>query len=139
MVEGWSKDEHYILFDTKEAVVASTRYSIERWLPGFAVLGLKGWDDLLVRNITGQVFSVPCVPLVPEHLVLSPGLPQAGTLAVDARYACQIKWYVKPLVFGGSPTEPSNIRWVSHEEHGQLVAWWNELYSQLKAQSAIGA
>ena len=139
MVEGWSKDEHYILFDTSEVAIASTRYSIERWLPGYAVVGLRGWDDLLVGDTTGQVFSAPCVPLVSEHLSVSSGIPQAGTLAVDARNAGQIKWYVKPLVFGGSPTEPSNVCWVSHEEHGQLVVWWNELYSQIKAQSAIGA
>ncbi len=138
MVEGWLKDEHYILFETSEVSVASTRYSIARWLPGYEILGLRGWDDLLVKNATGEVFTIPCVPLVPEHLSRA-CLPEPSALSEDARFIGQIKWYVKPLVFGGSPTETSNIHWVSHEQHGQLVAWWNDCYSQLKAQGASGA
>jgi hypothetical protein len=139
MVEGWFRDEYYVLFGVNEVAAASARYSVRRWIPGYEVIGLRGWDDLLLQDATGQVFTAPCVPIAVHYASHVSALPQAEALSKDARYSGQIKWYVQPLVFGGSPTEPSNVQWVSHEQHGQLVTWWNERYLQLKAQRAIEA
>ena len=139
MVEGWLKDNYFILFDTLERSAASSRYAIEQWLPGYQVVGLRGWDDLLVQDAAGHVFFVPCVPLEAEHLSPFTAPLQSDALSNDARFTGKIKWYVQPLALGGSPTDAANISWVSHEQHGQLVAWWNERYSQFKAQSTVGA
>jgi hypothetical protein len=138
MIEGWLDDEYFVLFDASEIVAASSRYYVERWIPSHQVVGLRGWEDLLVKDNDGQVFSASCVPLSPENVApfSMPSLPY--TLSQDSRLVGKIKWYVKPLVFGGDPVDEANISWVSHEQHGQLVAWWNELYSQLRAQS-VGA
>jgi len=139
MVEGWFKDEYLILFERGEVPTASERYFIERWLPGYEVIGLRSWDDLLIRNSAGQVFSAPCVPLSADYMSPVATLPRADALSSDTRHSGQIKWYVQPLVFAGSPTDSSNVQWVSHEHHGQLVVWWNERYLQLKTQGATGA
>jgi hypothetical protein len=128
MKEGWLKDEYLIPFDGSEADAAADRYGIASELPGFSLVGLRGWDDFLVRDENGRVFTVPTVPL--DAGLLAPfQLPPADTwLEQDIQYAGKIKWYVQPLVFGGDPTIGDNLTWVSHELHAQLVRWWNRLY-----------
>ena len=138
MVEGWLGNDYLILFDASEVEAASNRYTIGRWLPAHQVVGLRSWDDLLVKTHAGQVFAVPSVPASPDHVTPFPISSRRPTLSPDARFAGKIKWYVKPLAFGGDPTSDANITWVSHAQHGQLVVWWNEQYSMLKSQS-IGA
>jgi len=139
MIEGWLKDDYFIFFDAAERLMAASRYAIERWLPGHEVIGLKGWDDLLVQSTAGTVFAVPSVPLTPEYLAPFTLPSQSEALSPDARFVGKIKWYVQPLALGGNPTEASNVTWVSHEQHGQLVTWWNERYLQFEAQNGAGA
>ncbi len=104
-------------------------------LPGYQILGLRGWDDFIVRDAAGYTYSIPAV--VPDPRRLSPfARPSDQTdLRGDDRFAGRIKWYIKPLLFGGSPDLSENTTWVSHEEHVQLVRWWNGKYRELKAQS----
>ena len=37
----------------------------------------------------------------------------------------KIKWYVKALVFGGDPQSALNVIWVTHDQHAELVKYWN--------------
>jgi hypothetical protein len=46
----------------------------------------------------------------------------------------KIKWYVKPVVFGGDPQLGTNVVWVSRDEHVKLVKYWNGLYRSIKSQ-----
>lgn len=132
MREGWAAEDNYlILFDDAERGPAAQRYNLTSMLPGFALIGLLGWDDFLVRDAKQQLFSVPTVPCVKKHLAPFPeeGLQQA--LEADPRFTGRIKWYVKPLVFGGDAQAGDNMTWVSHEQHAELVRWWNEQYRAL--------
>jgi len=80
MKEGWLKDEYLILFDGSEADAAADRYGIASELPGFSLVGLRGWDDFLVRDENGRVFTVPTVPL------------DAGLLAPFQLPPCRSSW-----------------------------------------------
>jgi len=132
MKEGWLADDYLILFDEAEVGAASDRYAISQLLPGFQVLGLRGWDDFILRDSEGQTYSVPTVPTDQRYLSPFP-LPGAGSrLRPDPRHSERIKWYVTPIVFGGDPGVGANLVWVSHEEHAQLVRWWNDMYRSLK-------
>jgi hypothetical protein len=42
---------------------------------------------------------------------------------------------VKPLIFGGDPSSHENQTWITHEQHAQLVRYWNDMYRSLKANS----
>jgi len=59
-------------------------------------------------------------------------------LQPDGRFTGKIKWYVKPIALGGDAGVGENLVWVSHEEHGQLVKWWNDKYLALKAPPGRG-
>ncbi|HKF23712.1 MAG TPA: hypothetical protein VKE93_19205 [Candidatus Angelobacter sp.] len=134
MKEGWHGKEYLILFAESEVANASERYAISECIPGCQVLGFRGWDDFIVRDSLGNVHSVPTVPLDTKYL--SPlSLPSELDLAPDPRFGGKIKWYVKPLVFGGDANHADNLIWVSHDEHAQLVRWWNDLYRSVKPRA----
>src|SRR4029077_14126839 len=91
----------------------------------------RGWDDFIVRDQNGDVFSVPTVPFDMKKLTPFQMPNGAPDLQPDDRFAGRIKWYVKLVVFGGDPEIGDNLVWVSHEEHAELVLWWNERYREL--------
>lgn len=131
MTEGWYGNDHLILFDEAEVAAASARYAIAQFLPGYRVIGLRGWDDFIVQDAMGRVYRVATVPAIPKYL--SPyDLPPAGSsLNPDERFRGKIKWCVRPTVFGGDPGLGKNVVWVSHEQHAKLVRWWNDLCRSL--------
>jgi hypothetical protein len=123
--EGWIGDNYLILFDDQELDNLCRRYAVALNLPGFVIVGLCGWDDCLVRNSKGDVFCVPAVPMYATYLVPFL-LPEKGAkLEADNLLAGKVKWYIKPLVFGGDPSSTDNITWIDFEHHAELVRWWN--------------
>ncbi len=138
MKDGWYQDDYLVLFSPNEADTASAQYAVARWLPAHRVVGLRSWDDLLVQDHSGLVFSVPSVPIVGEHMEPFALPPPNAALVADSRLSGKVKWYLQPLVFGGHPTDEANISWVTLEQHAQLVVFWNDRYQELKA-SSVGA
>ena len=131
MIEGWSEDQYVILFDDPEIPSATSGYQVEIGLPGFTVIGLCGWDDLIVRDLEGGVFTVPSVPVEAEHLAaFDPAT--AKRVESDNRFSGRIRWYIKPLVFGGDPNDEANTSWLTHDEHRKIVVWWNQKYRNIK-------
>jgi hypothetical protein len=99
---------------------------------------MKSRDCCPGSKLSGQTYSVPTVPLDTKHLS-SFSLPDGETtLRPDGRFTGKVKWYVKPIVFGGDASFVENVALVSHEEHAQLVKWWNDLYRSLKAHPGRG-
>jgi hypothetical protein len=134
MNEGWFRDDYFILFNDAETASQSHGYGIGTALPGYTVIGLRGWDDLIVTDNTGAKYTVPAVPIDIQYV--SPcTIPESTSLKPDDRFTGRIKWYVKPLVFGGDPDEKDNVTWVSLDQHAELVVWWNQLYRTLKPSS----
>ena len=133
MKEGWHDDNYLQLFDSSEISSVTESYRLDKYLPGFSVVGLLSWDDLIVRDNKGSLFSVPTVPLGPEHLKrLTFQLPTSPLIS-DLRFIGKVKWYIKPILFGGNPTAADNISWVDSAQHCQLVVWWNDQYHSQKA------
>jgi hypothetical protein len=81
MKVGWYGDEYLVLFDASEVAGASLRYDIASSLPGYEVLGLRGWDDLIVADPSGAHFTVPAVPILAMYLEPFQ-LPESGTLPI---------------------------------------------------------
>ena len=134
MREGWYGDDYLILFDDSEATSVSNRYEISQVLLGLKVIGLRGWDDFILQDSQGATYTVPTIPAVPKYLEPFALPPSGSSLTSDDRFQNKIKWYVKPVVFGSDPQSQANISWVSHEEHAQLVKYWNGLHRSLRAQ-----
>ena len=134
MKEGWHRGTYLILFDDDEIGPATRRYGLDQSLTDFRLIGLESWDNFLVRNARGLTFSVPTLPHS-EGLLQSVATPQPDVaLEPDSRFAGKVKWYVKPLAFGGDVRDLSNVHWVDHDQHAQLVRWWNDKHRQLQSQ-----
>lgn len=132
MREGWFENKYLILFEPDEIDSTSRRYSFPKLLPGYRLLGIRDWDDFIVEDSEGQVFTVPTVPLAENHRVAYQ-LPKAEQeLLADAQFTGKIKWYVKPLVFGGDSSH-QNQTWINHDQHAQMVCFWNDVYRSVAA------
>ena len=128
MHEGWRGEDYLILFDELEVAEITLRYAIASYVAGYQIVGLKGWDDFILRNTDGQLFTIPTVPLDPQYLApVTLGANTQG-LVPDERLRGKIKWYTKPVVFGGSPSSSDNICWITVEQHIEAVKWFNQLY-----------
>src|SRR5687768_12587628 len=123
MNEGWLNQEYLILFTGSEIESTTLRYGLPKFLPGYEIVGLRGWDDLIVRDSAGQTYTVPSVPLHTKHL--APYSIPTDNLETEELLSGKIKWDVQPIAFGGDPELESNLIWITHEQHGQLVSWWN--------------
>jgi hypothetical protein len=135
MREGWHDDDYLVLLSDQESSDASRGYEIQKCLPGYQIVGLRSWDDFIVRDASGGVFTVPTVPMDPQYLAAWTPLSESALLKPDSRFTGQTKWYTKPLIFGGDASDPTNTLWVSREQHMQLVTWWNLKYRELRAAS----
>jgi hypothetical protein len=131
MREGWRGEDYLILFDESEIVEITNRYDIASYVGGYQVVGLKSWDDFILRNGDGQIFTTPTVPLDRKHLTPAALDVSGPGLVPDGRVKGKIKWYTKPLVFGGAPGSPDNICWITLDLHTQTVKWWNQLYRKV--------
>jgi hypothetical protein len=131
MREGWNNNDYLILFDEDEIREASEKYSISALLPGHEVVGLRGWDDFIVRDREGQTSTVPTIPVDAKYLAPFQLPDPSRELQTDERFLGKIKWYVKPTVFGGDQSHGENLIWVSHEQHAQLVHYWNNTYRSI--------
>jgi hypothetical protein len=136
MNEGWCNDDYLVLFSEEESHAKTQQYKLPEYLPGYQMVGIKGWDDILVVAPTGQYFSVPTIPLAERYLQPF-SFPSPLILTADERLLGKVKWYTKPIVFGGDPIVGENLTWVSHEQHAQLVAWWNEQYRAISSKSGV--
>jgi hypothetical protein len=98
MREGWH-DDYLVLLSDQESSDASRGYEIQKFLPGYQIAGLRGWDDFIVRDASGGVFTVPTVPMDPQYLAAWTPPPDSALLEPDSRFTGKIKWYTKPIVF----------------------------------------
>jgi hypothetical protein len=129
MREGWYNNDYWSLCeDQKEAELLTAIYELAKYLPDYFIVGLKGWDDFILADRGGLYFLVPTVPL--DRAGLTPFHFPAETLLLepDDRFGKKIKWYVKPIRFGGDPSAKENMAWLSQDEHAQAVIWRNKFY-----------
>jgi hypothetical protein len=123
-----------VLFDREGVPVMTERYGISHYLPGYSVLGLRGWDDFIVQDSRAAVFTMPTVPLIATALSPFEQSLLSSDLRSDERFTCKIKWYIKPIIFGGDPNPGENMTWIPIQDHQPAVKYWNGLYRDLKRQ-----
>ncbi|OWT71480.1 MULTISPECIES: hypothetical protein [unclassified Achromobacter] len=132
MKEGWNGDEYVVLYSPDEANTFARICELNTALPGFALLGLSGWQDFIVSDSAGMTFTIPSVPI--DDAYLSPiDKPLPNQLTSDERLSGKVKWLIKPLLFGGDPRADDNFAWITHQQYAELVHFWNDQYRQAKA------
>ncbi|AYD66103.1 hypothetical protein DVB37_20860 [Achromobacter sp. B7] len=131
MHEGWYGDDYLVFFSLDQAQAFEKTCELDSTLPGFSLVGLRGWQDFIVRDLSGTTFTIPTVPLDAEYLSrFEP--PASQELESDPGLCGKVRWLIKPLVFGGDPQADDNVTWLSHPQHIELVRWWNDQYRAAK-------
>ena len=130
MIEGWCGDNYLVLFE-ENAASLEDGYGFAEYLPGYCLVGLRGWDDFIVQDISGGLFTVPTVPLSKDYL--EPLKPEdiRGEIEPEPQLMNKIKWYIQPLIFGGDGKLGDNVTWLTLEQHTKAVKWWNAMYRDL--------
>ena len=133
MTEGWHNDDYLILLDQYESKEKERLYDFGRLIPNHRLIGYLGWDDFIVEDASSRLtFRVPTIPLIEEYKKEWNGLSEIKDLEPDERFKGKIKWYVKPLIFGGDPSSQENTIWITHKDHIDLVKYWNNMYHEIK-------
>ena len=136
MIEGWHNEDYLILFEGKqEEALFTQRYGVADYLPRYAAIGLWGWDDFLLRDEKTQYYTVATVPISAEFLHPFPIRIDSANVRQDAKLVGKIKWYIKPIIFGGDPQAAENMAWLSFDQHIKAVKWWNKLYRDVKGKT----
>ncbi|CAN5430606.1 hypothetical protein BH09VER1_BH09VER1_30570 [soil metagenome] len=131
MTEGWAENTYWVIFEEPEEALRLTEgYGIAEYLPGHRLVALRNWDDFVVADTEGRHFLIPTVPLEPKQLAAVDFAVEKDALEWDGRLAEKIKWYVKPLVFGGDAEAKDNLAWVTLEQHVEVVRWWAGFYRE---------
>lgn len=135
--EGWFDEQYFILFSPDEYEKAGSLYRLSEEIGPALVVGMRGWDDLLIRGADGESFSVPMLPMS-QSLIARCSISGHEDLEPDPGVEGRYRWYVKPLLFGGDPACSSNITWVDQKQHRDLVLWWNQKYLELRGETDVG-
>ncbi len=129
MKEGWFGNEYWSLYEgEKEEAEARAAYGLDDFLPGHRLVGLRNWDDFVVRDEAGQCFKIPTVPLKPAQMEEFAFAVDANALERDEGLEGKIKWHVTPVFFGGDGEARENLALVTPEQHAELVRWWAAFY-----------
>jgi hypothetical protein len=129
--EGWLDDNYVILFSEAETESIFDAYGLNSTIHGYRLVGILSWDNFIVKNSKGEIFKIPTVPAISKYLEPVEFNKIKKSLNKDDRLTNKIKWYIKPIIFGGDPELEENITWVSIEDHTKLVKWWNEKYLEM--------
>ena len=133
MITGWLDRDYLTLFDDQiEAIQKTQEYGITDVIANFTLIGLISWDDFILKDKNGAIFSVPTVPLDQQFLKPINLVIDQTKIKADSSIQDKIKWYIQPIVFGGSPTSNENIAWIDIEQHIQAVRFWNQKYKMIK-------
>jgi hypothetical protein len=128
MTEGWIDNTYYIFFDSIEETAVTLAYHLGEYLPGFFLTGIKGWDELILRDSSGKHFLIPSLPLDKRFLEQYDFKIDPKKIITDDKLTGKIRWYIKPLIFGGDAVSEANILWVNLAKHQELVIFWNDLF-----------
>lgn len=135
MNSGWNDEIFYNLFEDNEIKMFNQKYILTNKPNEYKIIGLYFWDDFIVSK--GQeLVKIPTIPFDLKYEEKIEINLENIHLDNDKKINNYIKWYNKPLIFGGSPELDDNIQWINIEHHIELVNFWNKKYREIKMPTA---
>jgi hypothetical protein len=144
--EGPTGASYLRLYPVEELAARNEAYAVSEFYPGLNIFGSNGGGEAyaFMKGTPPSVVRVPFIPLSPAFAVSVGGsfseLIQTLTEEGEAEPGINSSLLgleiheVKPVVLGGSPTDPENKVYVAPPKHAELSVFWNRLYRRLKAE-----
>ena len=134
-----------ILWKASEIINYNCGYEVVKHTPNLVLFGSNGAGEAIAfdRNFDMRVVKLPFIGMDLRDAVADEGLIDQLTLALRVldvnKTSCldadKEIFFVKPIILGGSPTDPGNITTLGRDQHMLAVRYWNTIVAQLKEQA----
>ncbi len=152
--EGFIGRHAYVIFWGAEELVSMNKaYEVAKYAPGLLVLGSDGGGEAYgfdTRNPQWEILQVPFVGMAWDLAE-----PVGATFIAFLQYLYNIEqtnepvrhqelpyvdrggmeiFEIKPIILGGSPTDPANKMVLNRENHIGAVVYWNKVIEKLRQE-----
>jgi len=151
------KNAYIILWGVQELVPLNEAYKVGTYVPGLLVFGSDGGGEAYGFDMRTPQWQIVQVPFVGMAWDLAE--PVAATFIAFLQYLYNIEqtneavrheelpyvdrggmeiFEIKPIILGGSPTDPANKMVLNREDHIKAVVYWNKIVEQLREKRRDG-
>jgi cell wall assembly regulator SMI1 len=149
--DGFIGTGYFILWRAEELCKFNDGYEVSKYAPGLVLFGSNGGGDGFAFDTRASPYRVMQVPFV--------GMSRADEFRVAGSFAELLMrqrekkahssqrssksnptlrgkemFEIKPIILGGSPTDPENKVALTRDQHMEVVRYWNKLVSNLRNQ-----
>jgi hypothetical protein len=137
--EGWLGEDYVRIFAETDRARIARLYAFGAHLPDYEPWGSWGLDSLCLGH-DGKLYLIPWIPLDESHRKER----YASIAAFDADLAVLHEattayehfgkeiHFVTPIIFGGSPKDPENLKMIDQKAHAEVSCFWNQTYARIK-------
>jgi hypothetical protein len=151
--DGFIGDKYFILWRAEELSTFNDGYEVSKYAPGLLMFGSNGGGDGFAFDTRTSSYRVMQVPFV--------GMSAADEFHVAASFNGLLEqmrkqmahsserppksdptlrgkeiFEIKPIVLGGSATDPENKVALTRGQHMEVVRYWNRVISDLRVRHA---
>ncbi len=146
--EGFIGDSYVVIYSTDDVLALNRAYEVHRFAPGLVLFGSNGGGEAFAFDSHSQAASVVQVPFIPLRAQLAEPLGNSFSSFLEGLLAAQVDpppeinddtfgmevHEIKPVVFGGDPTDHGNKALIPRPQHPPLVVFWNDTYQKVTGQ-----
>ena len=148
--EGFIGEQFVRLYSVEQLMTFNPAYGLDEFMPGFVLIGSDGGGEAYMLNAKltpAPVLQIPFIPMIESYgRPIAPSVaawnqalaaipPDSNVKHMPTSPTFQREIYeVKPIVFGGSPTDPKNKALIPLDKYAELVVWWNRTFRTMSAQ-----
>jgi hypothetical protein len=148
--EGFIGDEYVILWRIEELISMNCSYEVEKDVPGFLIFGSNGGGEAFGLDTRTPQWSIVKIPFVGmdwksaepmgltfkaflECLYKTKRMKQSEPQKLNSKSCiCKEIFEIKPIILGGSPTDPANKIVLTRVDHIKIVIYWNKIIKGIK-------
>jgi hypothetical protein len=147
--DGFIGDHYLILWSAEELAIFNKCYEVSKYAPGLLMFGSTGGDDGFGFDTRASPYRVMQVPFIgmsiDEEFLVAGSFDELldamhETAVLRSQLPKKVRWprqeifEIKPILLGGSPTDPENKTVLTRDQHMETVRYWNKVVSDLRKQ-----
>lgn len=144
--EGYSHQGRFLsLWRLEELLPLNDSYQAPQLVPSLFIFGSNGGGEAFAFDRRTAELPIVCVPFVGMHLSLIKILAQGFQELIDLRWLHPRRdetpsnaprgmeiFEIKPVMLGGSPTDPTNKIVLTRDDHVKAVRYWNNVINEVR-------
>lgn len=156
--EGFIGESAYvILWGAQELVPMNQAYEVQKYVPGLLIFGSDGGGEAYGFDTRIQQWQIVQVPFVGMAWNLAEPMGATFIAFLEELYNAERPrepvqygklrrgecggeeiFEIKPIILGGSPTDPGNKTVLNREDHIKTVVYWNKVIEEVRQERRSG-